>query len=133
MQLRKAKGLCFNCDEKFTPSHKCPNRRLLLLRWDEEPPDSTDKEFPEFIVELETEPNVVEDDHNPKSSMNAMNSSAVSGTMRFTGNIKGHPIKILLDGGSDDNFIQPRVAKFLQLDIQPTTPFKVMVGNGHSL
>lgn len=40
MQIRKVKGLCFNCDEKFTPSHKCANRRLLLLKWEEEPPDN---------------------------------------------------------------------------------------------
>lgn len=36
MQLRRAKGLCFNCDEKFSPSHRCPNKRLLLLQWDED-------------------------------------------------------------------------------------------------
>lgn len=32
IQLRKAKGLCFNCDKKFTPSHRCANKRLLLLK-----------------------------------------------------------------------------------------------------
>lgn len=53
----------------------------------------------------------------PKSSLNVMNSVIASGTMRFMGSTKGHAVKILLDGGSDDNFIQPRVAKFLQLDI----------------
>lgn len=53
----------------------------------------------------------------PKSSLNVMNSVIASGTMRFMGSTKGHVVKILLDGGSDDNFIQPRVAKFLQLDI----------------
>lgn len=30
LQERRAKGLCYNCDEKFSPQHKCPNRRLLL-------------------------------------------------------------------------------------------------------
>lgn len=84
-------------------------------------------------MELETEPNATKEDSNPKLSLNAMNSYAVSGTLRFTRNIKGYPIKVLLDGGSGNNFIQPKFATFLQLDIQPTTPFKVWVGDGNSL
>ena len=31
MQKRRAHGLYFNCDEKFTPSHKCKGPQLLLL------------------------------------------------------------------------------------------------------
>lgn len=62
-----------------------------------------------------------------------MNSSVASGTIRFTGSINGQLIKVLLDGESDDNFIQPRIAKFLQLDVQPTPAFKVLVGNGNFL
>ena len=27
-QVRKAKGLCFKCDEKFTVGHQCKNREL---------------------------------------------------------------------------------------------------------
>lgn len=32
MQVRKAKGLCFNYEEKYSPSHKCANKQLLLLQ-----------------------------------------------------------------------------------------------------
>lgn len=31
MHMRKTKGLCFNCDEKYSPTHKSQNKRLLLL------------------------------------------------------------------------------------------------------
>lgn len=62
-----------------------------------------------------------------------MNSTVVSGTMRFTDTIIGHPVKILLVGESDDSFIQPRIAHFLNLEIQPTTAFKVLMGNGQTL
>jgi len=55
------------------------------------------------------------------------------GTIRFTGFIQGHKIQILIDGGSSDNFIQPRVAKFLHLPIYQTPRFKVLVGNGEQL
>lgn len=132
IQLIKAKGLCFNFDENFTPCHKCANKRLLLLQWDEEPPDNSNTEDSEFVVELDSSPQN-ENEQSPKLSLNAMNSALVSGTMRFLGLINRQPVKILLDGGSDDSFIQPRIIKFLQLDIQPTDPFKVLVGNGKSL
>jgi hypothetical protein len=31
MQERKERGLCYNCDEKFQPGHKCSRPRLFLL------------------------------------------------------------------------------------------------------
>lgn len=42
-------------------------------------------------------------------------------------------MQILLDGGRDDNFLQPRIAKFLHLEVQPTNPIKAMVSNGTTL
>lgn len=135
MQIRKAKGLRFNCDEKFTPSHRCASRKLLLLQWDIDPPDDiveVDENTADYIMAVENS-QPVEEEAPAKLALNAMNSSNLSSTLRFTGTIKGHPIKILLDGGSDENFIQPRLAKFLHLEIQPTSPIKVMVGNDTAL
>ena len=31
MQKRHIHGICFNCDEKFTPGHRCKGPQLLLL------------------------------------------------------------------------------------------------------
>nr|KYP75375.1 hypothetical protein KK1_008102 [Cajanus cajan] len=36
MQERRALGLCYNCDEKFMPGHKCATSRFLLLLCDDE-------------------------------------------------------------------------------------------------
>ncbi|KAE9584832.1 putative nucleotidyltransferase, Ribonuclease H [Lupinus albus] len=55
------------------------------------------------------------------------------GTIKFTGYVGGLPIQILVDGGNFDNFLQPRIAQFLKLPVEPTTLFKVIVGNGHSM
>lgn len=51
----------------------------------------------------------------------------------FTGYLSGQQIKIPFDGGSDDTFIQPRIVKFLQLDILPATSLRVLVGNCQTL
>lgn len=127
MQQRRAQGLCYNCDEKFSPLHKCANRRLLLLQWDEELPDYAEESGGTL---LGTELQCTEESQSV--SLNAMG-SGISGTMRFTGVINGHSVQILLDGGNDDSFIRPRLAKFLQLPILPTKRMKVLVGDGNAL
>jgi len=30
-QIRREKGLCYFCDDKFTFNHRCPNRQFMLL------------------------------------------------------------------------------------------------------
>jgi len=68
--------------------------------------------------------------NNHHLSLNAMKGGLGVGTIRFISHINTLPVTILVDGGSSDNFLQSRIAKFLKLAIAPTPPFKVMVGNG---
>ncbi|GJT15975.1 hypothetical protein Tco_0874681 [Tanacetum coccineum] len=35
IQDRKAKGLCFRCEEKYTPCHRCASRTLQVMLVDE--------------------------------------------------------------------------------------------------
>ena len=42
-------------------------------------------------------------------------------------------IQVLIDGGSLDNFLQPRIAKFLNFPIKPAPTFRVNMGNGHHM
>ncbi|MCI65218.1 hypothetical protein A2U01_0086476, partial [Trifolium medium] len=37
MQERRNKGLCFNCDDKYHPGHRCSKRQFLLLLVDDDP------------------------------------------------------------------------------------------------
>lgn len=53
------------------------------------------------------------------------------GTIQFVAHINTLPVKVFVDSGSSDNFLQPRVAKFLKLPVEPTPLFRVMVGNGN--
>ncbi|MCH80874.1 Ty3/gypsy retrotransposon protein, partial [Trifolium medium] len=52
------------------------------------------------------------------------------GVLRFAGSIEHIAVQVLIDGGSSDNFLQPRIAKFLKLPIEPGPQFNVLVGNG---
>jgi len=79
MQLRREKGLCFTCDAKFSPSHRCPNKQYLLLQLEEEedfklelyPPDENN------IHQIQSS----EQEHH--LSFNALKGAVGIGTMRF--------------------------------------------------
>ena len=43
--------------------------------------------------------------------------------MKFSGTISGMAVQILLDSGSSDNFLQPRIAKCLKLPIEIAPKF----------
>ncbi|KAJ1399119.1 Ribonuclease H-like superfamily [Sesbania bispinosa] len=129
MQLRREKGLCYFCDEKFTFNHRCPNRQLLMLQTEEEDfePDN-DTENVHSITHTNSEKGL-EDNHH--LSLNAMKGGLGVGTIHFIAHINTLPVTVLVDGGNSDNFLQPRIAKFLKLAIEPAPLFKVMVGNGN--
>jgi hypothetical protein len=130
MQLRRDKGLCYYCDEKFSFRHRCPNKNLFYLQL-EDPNSSEHENDDQTSPTTETPHSVSEQDLH--LSLNALNDSKNVGTLRFTGSIAGSPVQILIDGGSSDNFFQPRLAKFLQLPVEPAPGFNVLVGNGQSL
>ncbi|KAJ1441670.1 Aspartic peptidase domain superfamily [Sesbania bispinosa] len=125
MLLRREKGLCYTCDENFSPNHRCPNKQYLWLHMKEED-----------IVDLDTEPSdqVSEPQNNATQehhlSYNALNGSSGRGTMKFQGVINGMTVQVLLDGGSSDNFLQPRLAHCLKLPVEPIRHIQVVVGNG---
>lgn len=63
-------------------------------------------------------------------SLNPLKGGTGVGNIKFSTQIQGTMIKVLVDGGNSNNFIQPRIAKFLKLPIEAIRPFKVIVGNG---
>lgn len=118
---RRKEGLSFQCPERFSPGHKCaPPQFLLVVDYEDQEPEPTAPEPPT-------------DDNHPKImslSEAAFFGIASNRTLRVTGYIMGKPVHILVDCGSTHSIIKPQVASNLQLQIQPVTPFAVMVGNG---
>ncbi|KAG5009954.1 hypothetical protein JHK87_018469 [Glycine soja] len=56
-----------------------------------------------------------------------------SETFRVYGTIKNTRLTILIDSGSTHNFLQARVAQFLNLPVETTRPLRVLIGNGSVL
>lgn len=103
MHIRREKGLCYTCDDKFLWNHKCPNRQYLLLQTEEE--DNS-------VDVIEDEQPTVDPLPSHQLSFNALKGTDVVDTIRFKGMIKGHEVQILLNGGCSDNFIQPASSSF---------------------
>ena len=128
MQLRRERGLCFTCDDKFSPSHRCPNKQYFVPQWEEEDEPALQPDPPD---EVETAGDPSLQDHH--LSYNALKGSSGLGTMKFQGSINGLGVEILLDSGSSDNFLQPRLAQCLKLPVEPIPNLQVLVGNGNAL
>ena len=122
LQERYTLGLCYNCDEKFTPKHRCTTSRFLLLLDNLgptlEPIDNspTNTECPKTI-HFHLSPQALTGNTSPK-------------TLKFTGLIHNLLVPILTDSGNSLNILQPRIAHHLHLLITPSPPLLVMVGNG---
>ncbi|RVW75473.1 hypothetical protein CK203_061524 [Vitis vinifera] len=116
MQRRRAQGLCFNCDEKFAPGHKCKGLQLLLLE------ENYDEE--EAHTHLQGEPEI---------SLHALTGWSTARTMRVSAKVGPHELIVLIDSGLTHNFINERIAELLQLPMVPIEPFNVKVANGDPL
>ncbi|XP_021595172.1 uncharacterized protein LOC110602054 [Manihot esculenta] len=111
MQKRRAAGLCFNCDAKFTPGHRCAKPQLLLLDGGTED----------------------EDEDEPEISLHALTGWSNSQTMRVLVKIGSTEMIVLIDSGSTHNFINGKMAKSLRLPATAVKPNKVKVANGGHL
>ena len=118
---RRSKGLCFRCDDKWSPSHRCRSKVLLLIGADEDTPESDSEEFQ------------LEDVAGDISSLNALSSQLLGRSLRVSGMYDEHHLQILIDSGSTHNFINPMLVEKLGLPMTPCPRFRVATGCGSSL
>ncbi|OMO85913.1 Retroviral aspartyl protease [Corchorus olitorius] len=141
MQARRAKGLCYNCNDQYKPGDKCRTTPFLLLQVDEEESSddipNTDGSLSLSLASLPLplEPQLFPeiDPSDFQVSLHALYGHYSLNTLKFVGEIAGYQFSILVDSGSTHNLIQPRLARFLQLPIQPAPPFAVTIRNGETI
>jgi len=128
MALRREKGLCYNCDEKWNSSHRCHGCILLLI--------ADTKETQTTTTHL-TDPDLTDppdpDNPTPTISLHASSGISAPATFRIYGFIGPNRLTVLIDSGSTHNFIQPWVAKYLSLPLHDTPLLRIMVDNSSIL
>ncbi|KAL4308599.1 hypothetical protein GQ457_01G021920 [Hibiscus cannabinus] len=135
----RAQGLCYHFDEKYSWDHKCKSTPQLLL-FDDDPDPLLQTLSPEPSYSSPLSDAILADKLPPQEvqahssiSYNALAGGYSVSTLRFTGTINGKSVQVLLDGSSKHYFVQTRVAQFLHLPIEDTSPFSVVVGSGDRL
>ncbi|VFQ72131.1 unnamed protein product [Cuscuta campestris] len=116
---KDAKGLCYNCDQKWHKGHKCG--RFIRIMGE----DDGEEEEPEEDEEIEVAADI--------SSLNSMSGVTTPRSLRLTGKIGQQGLDVLIDGGSTHNFVHPRTVEKLGLSLEKVAAFRVYVGNGDSL
>nr|TKS00092.1 hypothetical protein D5086_0000187020 [Populus alba] len=129
MQKRRAQGLCFNCNERFTAGHKCQGMQLLLL---EGPTDFNEITYEEVTEEADAE-EVTRENDEPEITLHALTGWSAPRTMRVDAKVGFVNAVVLIDSGSTHNFISTRMADRLRLPIVPTETFTIRVANGARL
>ncbi|KAM0019501.1 putative nucleotidyltransferase, Ribonuclease H [Helianthus debilis subsp. tardiflorus] len=133
---KRALGLCFRCDEKYSSDHRCKAAPQLLFFDDDPPPDPeplASKQDQVVDSHLAENLQVTEVQNHSAISYNALSGGYNASTLRFTGHVKGKQVQVLLDGGSTHSFVQTKVASHLNLTIEAIVPFTVLVGSGERL
>ncbi|XP_022848903.1 uncharacterized protein LOC111371244 [Olea europaea var. sylvestris] len=126
LQLKRERGLCYRCDEKFQPGHKCRNKELhvLVVQGEEEGEELGNVQVDEGETEVGE---VVELSINSVVGLNAPKS------MKLKGTICGHSVIVLIDCGATHNFISVDLAAQLQIPTVPTHGYGIIMGTGSAV
>ena len=116
--------LCYNCDEKCAPGHKCKAKFFLLIGEDEDQKSMMIQEKELVIDNSDSSLTAF-----PEVSMHALTGKISPRTIRVKGRIGNHYVYILIDTGSTHNVIQEMIVHQLGLSIIPSKHFKVYIGN----
>ena len=122
-------GLCFRCNKKFTPSHKCKVAQSFLIDVENPPKKDSEEAKPDMPFDSTVAGSEVEIEDLPKVSLHALASSARPQAIRVIALLKGKVVSLLIDNRSTHNFISTKVADKLQILTTNIEPFDVRVAN----
>nr|GMC64213.1 Transposon Ty3-G Gag-Pol polyprotein [Ipomoea batatas] len=127
MREKREKGICYNCDQRWSNNHRCRTRFLMLMGTGDD--DIEDPLLQEDTI-VHGQDDIISGDI---SSLNSLAGPGNPRSLKLLGEVNGQKLQILIDSGSTHNFVQPKIAEQLQLHALKVTPFRVYVGNGDSL
>ncbi|XP_019451923.1 PREDICTED: uncharacterized protein LOC109354024 [Lupinus angustifolius] len=124
MNERRAKGLCYFCDEMYTPEHSLSHKKLQIHLLE------VDELEDEEVGSGRDQETVLSSSEEPHISVNALTGVANFNTMRVTGRYNKKPLDILIDSGSTHNFLDRQVAERIGCRIEELQPILVTVADG---
>lgn len=125
MSRRRAAGLCYFCDENYSPGHYLKHKKTQLF--------TMDCEEDEEIIHKEEENDEEEQSDNAHISVNAVAGISDYQTMRVKGVHEKRSFFTLIDSGSTHNFMDTVVAEKLGCEMKPAGISRVTVADGRKL
>ena len=124
-QDKRAKGLCFKCDDKWSMGHRCKNKELSVL-WMDGEAELESQDEGEQLVDKADEP-------TPEVSLNLVIGLSSPKTMKLRGLIGDRTVVVIIVPGATHNFIALGVVKELGLAVTDSGSFGVHLGNGEAI
>lgn len=100
MDERRRKGLCYNCEEKWNPSHVCKNPRIYLLQVDGVAIVNGKEQEGKGEIPRVLEIKGVTKEENLEISIHAISSSPSNNIMRLLELISTLSVEILVDSSA---------------------------------
>ncbi|KAH9650018.1 hypothetical protein KPL70_026202 [Citrus sinensis] len=128
LQKKREKGLCYRCDEKWAPGHRCKKKELtVLLTYDM---DEAEHEEAEGSGEVDPELETAEINQVVEVSLNSVVGLTTPKTMKLKGIIGEQEVVVLIDSGATHNFISLDLVSKMQIPIVKTGAYGVTMGTG---
>lgn len=138
-QDRRARGLCFFCDEPYKGGHVCKKmagqgQALVIEGIMETERDSCSSSPPVRIEEVESEDSFSEQNNEETAiTLHVIHSLDTPQTMQLKGNFNNKEVHVLIDGGVTHSFIHLTLLKNLKVQVDTTIALKVVVASGLDL
>lgn len=120
----RSKGLCYNCDDKFQPRHRCKKSFITYIDMGSEVEDGDD-DLGLHTIEAE--------DTASKISLHTATGTSTSGTMQLTVTIGTTDLIALVDSDSTHNFLSAHAIQAAALQLSPRQGLGVKIANGEQV
>jgi len=122
---RQEKGLCYYCDDRYIPGHKCTKPQLFMISEVDDVEESSSHED-----EANENP---PDEVSAEISFHAISGTILPQTLRLPGKIHNKDVVVLIDGVSTHNFIEQSLVEWLGLTVDNGVKLEVVVANRDKL
>eukprot|EP00253_Pinus_taeda_P034864 PITA_34864 len=130
LKEKRAQGLCYSCDSKYTKGHKCAEKKLFYIDCEEDEEKEQEMSKEEDILQEQT---LDKEQINPTISCNALARITTPQTINIEGHIKKKKVIVLVASGSTHNFIHCKIEKELNCFLYPAPECQVMVTSGGTI
>lgn len=102
---KRAKGLCYKCDDKWNKGHVCKTQINVVLVDEDEPLREEDERELDDTGKIPTTLDLVEVEPVIEVSLSSVAGLSSPKTMKLKGQVWGQPVVTLIDPGVTHNFI----------------------------